>query len=121
MRYIAFVFAALLTIGCVQTNATMLGTAPEDLEPVPPSQVLAYSDTASVECSYDKVAALQSSGGVQGMDKRMIEDAKKQAGELGANAIILQRMSSEGPSFGDSYGSTEGRYLAIYERRPCDE
>lgn len=119
-KLLSFLAAALILAGCASTNATMLGTAPDDLEPIPVSQVTAYSDTASVQCPFDRVAALQTSGTVQGMDEKMIQSSKKKAAEIGANAIILRRLSSKGASFGDRYGSTEGRYLAIYERRPCE-
>ena len=125
MRHIRPFFAALfiaaLAVGCASTNATMLGTAPDDLEPLSVEEVTAYSDTSSVQCDYDRVAALQTSGSVEGMDEKMIKSAKEKAAEIGANAIILKRLSSDsGTGINYDYGSTEGRYLAIYERRPCE-
>lgn len=122
MRYaFLLVLAALLIAGCASTSATMLGNAPDDLVQKSPSEVTVYSDTASVGCGYTKVAYLSTSGSVSGMDKKMMESAKKKAAEIGANAVVIGRVNSQGPSFGDAYGNTEARYLAVLEDRPCKE
>lgn len=112
-------FAALFLVGCASTNATMLAGAPENPKPRPASAVQVYSDTSSIDCPYDKVAYLSTSGSVQGMDEKVMKSAKKKAGEVGANAIVIGRVKSQGPSFGDTYGNTEARYLAVLVEPSC--
>lgn len=120
MRYLPFLLAVSLFTGCVNTSATMLGTAPDGLEPKPASVVQAYSDTSTVPCRYDEVAHLQSTGSVQGMNEQVVTDAKETAGEIGANAIIIGSIQDQDPNLVDSYGDTEAQFTAILEDRPCE-
>ena len=120
MRYvIPILFAALLT-SCVSTDVTRLDGAPADLSPVDTSEVAIYADTSSLDCPYDEVAFLSSTGSISGMDTQVTQKSKEKAAELGANALVIGAVRAEGPSYFDRYGDTEGRFLALYEQRPCE-
>jgi len=113
--------ATALLFGCVQTNVTRLSTAPEGLSPVDTSQIEVYADTSSIECDYDEVAYVGATGSVANMPmSRMIQGAKPKAGKMGANALVIGGKRTQGPSYFDRYGNTESKFLAVYERRPCN-
>jgi hypothetical protein len=118
----AFLIIAVITggilSGCVSTDTTRLSTAPEGLEPVPTSEVDVYRDTSAVQCSYQEVAIIDTRGGSElaVSNDKLVNNAKEEAAEMGSNALILE-------NFGDveMLGSSEptGKFLAIYEERPC--
>ena len=122
MRFVYFaatILTAFLLTHCVSTDVTRLDSAPTGLEPVDTSEVAIYADTSSIECPYSAVAFLSSTGSVSGLDEKVTRKSKEKAAELGANTLIIGSMRAEGPSFFDRYGDTEGRFLAVYEERPC--
>jgi len=108
-----------LLAGCVSTDVTRLSSAPEGLTPISPSEVSVYRDTSSVGCSYQDVAIIDTRGGSEltVSNDKLVSEAKGSAAEIGANALILE-------NFGDveMLGSSEptGKFLAIYEDRPCE-
>lgn len=112
-------FGLLIVAGCVSTDVTRLSSAPDGLTPVPASEVSVYRDTSSISCSYSEVALIDTRGGSEltVSNDKLVSEAKESAGELGANAIVVD-------NFGDveMLGSSEptGKFLAIYEERPCE-
>lgn len=129
MRYtlpVALLFAVLLT-ACVNTEATMLSSAPEGLQPVDTSQVAVYADSTGLECPHQRVAMIRAQGSTSGVsDEKMIENTKVKAAKLGANAIVVGGLQTDDPDYnpfmfgGSDYGSRQGRFLALYEERPCN-
>lgn len=128
MRYLPFFILVAALIGCVQTEATRLASAPDDLPPnVDTSEVAVYADTSAVGCDYDPVAMINAEGSTSSVsDEKMIEKSKVTAAKQGANAIVLGSMDTDDPEYnplmfgGSDYGSRQGRFLALYERRPCE-
>jgi len=101
----------------------MLDSAPPDRPAVTASQVAVYSDTNSVECPYDRVALIKTSGGTANTEtEKVIEKAKKKSVKIRANTIIIGELSTDdaNPNQQYDFGSREGRFLALYERRPCN-
>lgn len=93
MRALRFtpVAALLLAAACVNVHATRLGS-PRPLPPVHPEDVWVYQDEDDIEGEYDRVAVLFVDGDVHTTNQRqMIRAARKKAGRLGANAIVLGR------------------------------
>jgi len=112
---------------CVNTEATMLGSAPEGLEPVDTSEVAVYADSTGLQCPSDRVAMIRAEGTTSGVsDKKMIRNTKEKAAELGANAVIVGGLDTDDPDYnpmllgGSDYGSRQGRFLAVREQRPCE-
>ena len=89
--------AALLMSACVSVNASRLGDGTQ-YPPVERGQVRVYQHESDVPGEYEKVALLYVSGDAHNIGHRqMIEAARKKAGRLGANAIILSEF--EDPKF----------------------
>lgn len=118
-------FAAALCVfmlsGCVTTNASMLGTASSHRPAVLPENVALYRNADQVPRRYEEVALLNSEGDSDVTNEaEMFESMKEKAGELGANAIILEALSE--PSGGakvaaEIFGISaprKGRAVAIY-------
>ena len=123
MRYYPLLLASVIVAGCVSAKATMLDSAPPDRPAVTASQVAVYSDTNSVDCSYDRVALIKTSGGTADTNnEKLIKKTKKKAAEIRANTVIIGELSTDdaNPNQQYSFGSREGRFLALYERRPCN-
>lgn len=119
------IFAATLCVfllfGCVTTNASMLGTASTHRPAVLPENVALYRNADQVPRRYEEVALLNSEGDSDVTNEtEMFESMKEKAGELGANAIILEALSE--PSGGakvaaEIFGISaprKGRAVAIY-------
>lgn len=115
MRYLSPFIALALFVGCVGTEATRLDSAPEDLSPVPASEVAVYSDTSSVPCSYSRVAIVQAQS-ISAMvsTSKLAEEVKPKAGELGANAVIISDVNESSDP-----GGRNGRFLALHVQ-PCE-
>lgn len=116
MRYLPFVIVAVLFVGCVGTEATRLDSAPENLSPVPASEVAVYSDTSSVPCNYSRVAIIQAQS-ISAMvsTSKLAEEVKPKAGELGANAVIISDVNERSDP-----GGRNGRFLALHVQS-CEE
>ncbi len=107
---------------CVSTNATLLDVAPSARRaPVPAEQVRIYRLASQVPGRYDELALINSEG-AHGMtnEKKMLESMRRKAGELGANALILEAITE--PSAGAKVAATvfgvsaerKGKAVAIY-------
>lgn len=117
--------AGLLTLtGCIQTQATMLD--PTTRPAVPPEEVRVYRNEASIECDYAEVALVHAQGGANFTNEnQMIEAAKKRAGKIGANGVVLGTIDEPsagakvaGAIFGVS-PDRRGEMLAVYVYDPC--
>ena len=87
----------LLASACVSVSASRLGAGTPYPE-VPKGRVLVYDTEADVPGEFEKVALLYVSGDANTISHRqMIEAARKKAGRLGANAIVLGEF--EDPKF----------------------
>ena len=112
--------AVVVASACVTTNATRLGgTAPRP--PVAATAVVIYRAASQVPGKYEEIALLNSKGESGLTDEAgMFRSMQKKAGELGANAIILDAVSE--PSAGAKVASEvfgtgaerKGRAIAIY-------
>ena len=112
--------AIVAATACVTTNATRLGgTAPRP--PVAASAVVIYRSASQVSGKYEEIALLNSNGESGLTDEAgMFRSMQKKAGELGANAIILDAVSE--PSAGAKVASAifgtgaerKGRAIAIF-------
>jgi len=127
MRTLLPLLLAALLVGCVQTEATRLATAPEEKAVVSPSDVAVYTDTSQVECEFVPVASVRAQGSTSSVeDEQMIKKSKTTAAKEGANALIIGGLDTDDPDYnpmmfgGSDYGSRQGRFLAVYEDRPCD-
>jgi hypothetical protein len=93
----------LLASACVSVSASRLGAGTRYPE-VPKGQVLVFDTEADVPGEFEKVALLYVSGDANSTSHRqMIEAARKKAGRLGANAIILSEFQD--PKFGTRVAS----------------
>ena len=107
-------------VGCVSTNAALLGNSARR-SPVSPQDVALYRSAEQVPGKYEEMALLNSSGDSGFTDEaKMFESMKKKAGELGANAVILDALSEPASGakvaaaiFGVS-AQRKGKALAIY-------
>lgn len=121
MRSLLLFAATLAAVsGCVTTNATRLGGTPAR-PPVPMSAVVIYRMASQVPGKYEEIALLNSKGeSTWTNEEGMFKSMQKKAGELGANAIILDAVSE--PSAGAKVASAvfgtgaerKGRAIAIY-------
>ena len=112
---------ALLTSGCVTTNASMLGANTAPRPALLPNQVALYRIASQVPGQYEEVALLNSAGDSGFTDEaKMFASMKKKAGELGANGVILDAVSE--PSAGAKVAAAifgvsaqrKGKAIAIY-------
>ena len=110
----------LLISGCVNTNTAILGNAPQRA-PVPMDQVAIYRTAAQVPGKYEEVALLNSTGMSSWTSEAgMLRNMRFKAGELGANAVILDAISE--PSSGAKIAAAvlgvgaerKGHAIAIY-------
>jgi len=106
---------------CVTTQALKLGT-PVQRSPVPWQDVVFYRSADQVPGKYEEIALLSSTGDTAwSSEKTMWNSMRKEAGKLGANAVILDAMSE--PSAGakvaaafllGSGAERKGKAIAIY-------
>ena len=116
-------FLAILvaTVACVSTNAVILAPSPVKRPPVPADQVRIYRTADQVKSKYEEIALLNSSGESNWTNEQaMIESMRSKAGELGANAIILDAINeaSSGAKVAAAIFGTgtqrKGRSVAIF-------
>ena len=124
MRIALVIFAAIFLAGCIQTQATMLD--PTSRPAIPPERVTVYRTVESIKCAYAEVAMIHAQGGANFTNEaQMIEAAKKKAGEVGANGVVLaeiQEPSSGAKVAGAIFGVSperRGELLAVYVYYPC--
>jgi len=111
---------AIGILACVTTNATRLGGGP--IRPkVDPQEVLIYRSAEQVPGRYEEIAILHSEGEASWTNEEaMYRSMRKKAGEMGANAIILDALSepSAGAKIAGAFFGTgadrKGKAIAIY-------
>lgn len=120
-RCLLAVGLVLTLSACVTTNVSRLGTATENRPVVLPENVALYRVADQVPNRYEEVALLNSTGDSGFTDEaRMFDSMKEAAGEVGANAVILDAVSEPGHGakvaaaiFGVS-AQRKGKALAIW-------
>lgn len=121
MRAIGLVFVLCLLSGCVSTNATMLNPSPVKRPPVAAASVRIYPTLDQVEGKYEEVALLNATGESNWTNEQaMLESMRKKAGQVGANAIVLDAIAEAGAGakvaaavFGTGT-QRKGRAIAIF-------
>ena len=89
LRRLSLVPVLALVGACVSVQSTPIG-APGQHAPVPQSQVLVFRTEAEIAQPFERVALLRLEGDSEFTDwEGMVEAARKRAGKLGANAIVL--------------------------------
>lgn len=81
-----------LATGCVSSRSTRIGTAP--IRPaVAAEQVVIYRTVDQVDGRYEEVAILSAAGDhTFAHEERLYKSLRKEAAEIGANAIILDEV-----------------------------
>jgi hypothetical protein len=118
---IAVAAALILSLpGCVTTNATRLGGGPTRAQ-VDPENVVLYRTAEQVPGRYEEIAILHSEGEASWTNEEgMYNSMRKKAGELGANAVILEAVEepSAGAKVAGAFLGTgaerKGKAIAIY-------
>lgn len=110
----------LATSACTRTNAAVLGNAPAR-QPVPFEIVAIYRTANQVPGKYEEIGLLNSTG-MSGWtsEKGMMTSMRKKAGQMGANAIILDAITE--PSAGAKIAAAiigvgaerKGRAVAVF-------
>lgn len=107
-------------VACVTTNATRLGGGPIRAK-VDPQNVLIYRSAEQVPGRYEEIAILHSEGEASWTNEEaMYRSMRKKAGEMGANAIILDALSepSAGAKIAGAFFGTgaerKGKAIAVY-------
>jgi hypothetical protein len=107
-------------VACVTTNATRIGGGPIRTK-VDPEHVLSYRSAEQVPGRYEEIAILHSEGEASWTNEEaMYRSMRKKAGEMGANAIILDALSepSAGAKIAGAFFGTgaerKGKAIAIY-------
>ncbi|HEU4629431.1 MAG TPA: hypothetical protein VFS08_06775 [Gemmatimonadaceae bacterium] len=96
LRRIAVAALALVLGACVSTNAVKLGVGPAR-PPVPEDAVAIYRTADQVPGRYEEVALLNASGeSIWTNEAKMLNAMRRKAGQMGANAIILDAISEPG-------------------------
>ena len=120
MRRLVLVCSLAAAAACVRTNAVRLGTATESRPAVAESTVVVYRTAAQVPGRYEEVALLNSASASGLSEARMFSSMRQKAGELGANAIILDAISepSAGAKVAGAFLGTgterKGKAIAVY-------
>jgi hypothetical protein len=111
---------ALFTGACVSTQATRLGSG-TIRTPVSPDQVAIYRTAEQVPGKYEEVALLSSKGDYNATnEEKMYQSMREKAGEMGANAIILQSVQEPGTGSKVAHAiigisaNREGKAVAIF-------
>ena len=121
IRQALFMAVSLCALSaCVSIQTTRLGAGLIH-PPVPPDQVAIYRTADQVHAHYEEVALLSGSGDYSWTnEEQMYKKMRKEAGELGANGIILDSMTE--PSTGAKVANAllwtpaqrTGKAVAIY-------
>jgi len=95
---VAVLLIALVVVACVTTKAVRLVTSIAR-PPVAWKDVIVYRSADQVPSKYEEIALLSSTGDSSfTSEEAMLNSLRKKAGQLGANAIILDAISE--PSAG---------------------
>lgn len=114
-RFSALLLAFLLA-GCgIATEVTHLpGHDPGRTVNIDASEVRFYSETAGIECEYDRVALLTSEHTPTASRNEVIRRTKPEAIKVGGNALVFREEKDETIA---GHGKTS--FLVVYEKRPC--
>lgn len=120
----SLLFALLFLLsGCITMQTTTLG--PTNFPPIPADQVWVFFSEDEIEDDFTRVALFHLEGDANWtQESKMIEKAKKKAGEMGANAIVLRNMHepSDGTKIASEIlGTTAERRGAIVAVRIHDD
>jgi hypothetical protein len=87
-----------LVAGCVQTKYTLVNPSGTRYEPVLPEQVWLVTSEAELDTlQYVRVAIIEATGSGEWTDQTaMLNAIRKQAGKLGANAVLLPHINEPG-------------------------
>ncbi len=121
MRTVGLVLAIALLSGCVSTNATMLNPTPQKRPVVAPSEIRIYRTLDQVLGKYEEIALLNATGESNWTNEQaMLESMRRKAGQVGANAIVLDAIAEAGSGakvaaaiFGTGT-QRKGRAIAIF-------
>jgi len=117
MRYFSIALVAIIMLGCVSASVTKLNN--KEYQPVRPENVRIIVDEDDLPENYEKVAMIKTKANYTVKEKKQFKKARKKAGELGANAILVQGMDEPGTggkissAFLGVGGNTKGDILAI--------
>jgi hypothetical protein len=93
----ALVTVALVASACVSTNAALLNPADPVRPKVPPTEVRIYRSFDQVPGKYEEIAILNATGESNWTNEAtMLESMRRKAGELGANAVVLNGIDEAG-------------------------
>lgn len=124
MRYALLLLAFAVLSGCISTQATVLD--PETRPEIAADSVRVYRTAESIKCEYAEVAIIHAQGGANFTNEnQMINAAKKKAGKVGANGVVLGNINEPsagakvaGAIFGVS-PDRRGELLAVFVYDPC--
>lgn len=109
-------FLTALLLGCVGSKVTLLKGASSNPSPVDTSKIKIYADTSALNCSFDYVAVIETqTPSTKTAGAKAIQKAKVEAGEVGANALLIDSLNTS-----SGLGVRENRFTALYEDRPCN-
>ena len=95
-RRLALMGLGFLIAACVKTNAVVLGNAPTRPK-VALDQVAVYRTADQVRGKYQEIALLNSGGDTRyTSEAAMVKNMRYTAGQMGANAVILDAVSEPG-------------------------
>lgn len=122
-KFLPILALLFLISGCITMETTTLG--PTNFEPVPSDQIYVFFSEDEIEYDFTRIALFHLEGDATWtQESKMIEKAKKRAGELGANAIVLRDMHepSDGAKIASEFlGTTAERRGAIVAIRIHDD
>ena len=121
MRKSLIVSTLLLMLGCVSVQVTPIGKGTAGRPQVPTNQVAIYRTASQVPGKYEEVALLTATGDYDLTNEAQMYAAfRKNAGQVGANAVILDATSepTTGAKVANLFlGTTadrRGKAIAIY-------
>jgi len=124
---VILIISLAFVTSCVSVNATKLGTG-SYRQPVPTDEVVVYRTADQVPGRYEEIALLNAKGdSTWSSESGMFNKMKKRAGQMGANAIILDAVSE--PSAGAKIAGAifgvgaerKGKAIAIFVFPPEKE
>ena len=127
MRKATYVIAiAILLSSCVSASVTELNPS-KQYSTVLPEEVQVFLSEEDIKCDYEKVALINTKAGYNLKDEKSVKKARKKAGEVGANGIVLGGFDEPGAGkkvanaiFGTG-ANTKGEMVAIrFDQNKCN-
>ncbi len=117
-----------LASACVNVHTTRLGPERESYPPVHRDEVMVYETEADIEGGFEKIAIVFTDAEANWTNERqMINAARKRAGELGANALVIGEFREPGglaqvaAVVFDAPVKRRARFLAVRVHHPEDD